>query len=57
MMEGMRRGKENRNNRRRKVTASAESQQLNIKWSVVREIKLNLNKDKLNPMFDNNLKN
>ena len=53
----MRQRKENRNNRRRKVTASAESQHLNIKWSVVREIKLNLNKGKLNPMFDNNLKN
>lgn len=57
MLERTRQGKGNRNNRRRRVTVSAESEHLEITESLIREIMLNLNQGKLNPMFDNNLKN
>jgi len=57
VLERTRQEKENRNNRRRKVTVSAELEHLKVTGSLIREIKLNLNQGKLNPMFDNNLKN
>jgi len=57
MLERTRQGKGHRNNRRRRVTVSAESEHFKITESLIREIMLNLNQGKLNPMFDNNLKN
>ena len=57
MRERTRQQKGNRKYRRRKVTVSAELENLQVTGSLIREIKLNLNQGKLNPMFDNNLKN
>ena len=57
MRERTKQEKGNRQYKRRRVTASAELEHLQVTGSLIREIKLNLNRGKLNPMFDNNLKN